>query len=42
MTAATKSFLEWQSYAQTLDPVHVSWLNHAKTSKTKIAFAHIE
>ena len=41
MTTVTKSFSEWQSYAQTLDPVHVSWLKQAKTSKTKFAVADI-
>ena len=41
MTAASKSFAEWQDYAKTLDPVHVSWLKQAKTSKTKFAIADI-
>jgi len=41
MTAAPKSFAEWQDYAKTLDPVHVSWLKQAKTSKTKFAVADI-
>ena len=41
MTATIKSFDEWQSYAKTLDPVHVSWLKQAKTSKSKFAVADI-
>jgi len=36
MTTVTKSFSEWQSYAQTLDPVHVSWLKQAKPQKQNL------
>ena len=36
------SFAEWQNYPYSLDPIHVSWLKNAKTSKTAFAVADIE
>ncbi len=42
MSLHPTSFADWQQYPSTLDPIHLSWLKHAKKSKTAFAVADIE
>ena len=42
MSLHPTSFADWQQYPSTLDPIHLSWLKHAKKSKSAFAVADIE
>ena len=42
MSNPPTSFADWQSYPETLDPIHVAWLRQAKRSKTDFVIADIE